>query len=122
MHQINENVRYFLNHPEREKNGKVKKKTLLGTNGPFWYRGYFENNHANRHLPKDEFGKVLNYFDANYIFIGHTNVKQITPLYNNRVYAIDVPFYSNGYSIYGLLIEDRDVFILNSSAEKKQIR
>jgi hypothetical protein len=122
MHQINQNVRYFLNHPEKDQNGDVEKSTLLGTNGPFWYRGYLEHNHAYQHLPEDEFGKVLKYFDADYIFIGHTNVKEITPLYSNRVYAIDVPFYSNGYSIFGLLIEDRDVYILNSSAEKKQIR
>ena len=122
LHQINENVRYFLNHPEKDRNEEVEKNTLLGENGPFWYRGYLENNHVYTHLPEYEFEKVLHYFNAEYIFIGHTNVKQITPLYNNRVYAIDVPFYTHEYSIYGMLIEGRDVYILNSFTEKRQIR
>ena len=121
MHEINDHVRYFINHPDRKDYEGVNRNTLLGPNGPFWYRGYLKNNHQYDHLAEDDLEKVLEYFDADRIFIGHTNVEEITPLYSNRVFAIDVPFYSHKHSMYGLLLNAGDVFLLNTSAEKKQI-
>ena len=122
IHEINENVRYFLNHPDREHYGEVDRDMLMGHNGPFWYRGYMEDNHFYKHLPEDDFERVLEHFNAGYIFVGHTNVKQITSLYNNRVFALDVPFYTYGFPIQGLLLENETVYLLNSSGEKKQFR
>ncbi len=121
LHEINEQVRYLFNLPERH-TGDIDRNTLLGPRGPFWYRGYLEDNHEYQHLPDDEFEAILEYFDVHSIFVGHTNVKEITPLYNNRVFAIDVPFYTYGYPIQGLLIEGKALYLLNSSAEKEKIR
>ena len=81
-----------------------------------------EDNHEYQHLPESEFEKVLEYFDARNVFVGHTNVKQITPLYSNRLYALDVPFYTYGFPIQGLLLEGDAVFLLNSSAVKELFR
>ncbi len=122
MHEINDHVRYFLNHPERQYHGLISRNTIMGHNGPFWYRGYLKDNHEYQHLPEKEFEKVLARFNARTIFIGHTNVKQIAPLYNNRVFALDVPFYTYGFPIQGLLLEGDNIYLLNSSASKKQIR
>ncbi|MFC2111880.1 metallophosphoesterase [Bacteroidota bacterium] len=122
MHEINEFVRFFINHPDREYYKEVNRNTLLGHNGPFWYRGYLEDNHEYTHLSEEGLVEVLEFFDANYIFVGHTNVEEITPLYNNRVFAIDVPFYSNSHSMYGLLLNGENVYLLNTSGDKKQIR
>lgn len=122
MQEINENIRFFLNHPDRMENGTVSRASLMEKNGPFWYRGYLEGNHEYDHLSEKGLQQVLEYFDAGYIFVGHTNVDQVTPLYQNRVFAIDVPFYTYGYSMYGLLLEGDDVYLLNTSARKKQIR
>lgn len=122
MTEINEQVRYFLDHPEREYNDRITRNELLGSMGPFWYRGYLEDNHEYRHLPEKEFDRVVKYFNVRSIFIGHTNVKKVTSIYNNRVFAIDVPFYTYGHSIQGLLIEGDAVYLLNSKAEIRQIR
>jgi hypothetical protein len=119
---INDHIRYFLKHPDREYNGEVSRNVLFGNYGPFWYRGYIKGNHYYRHLPEDEFENVLSHFDAEYIFVGHTNVKQITPFYNKRVFALDVPFYTYGFPIQGLLLENGEVFRLNSSGGKTRIR
>jgi len=122
IHEINNAVRYFLNHPDRQDYEKISRYMLMGHNGPFWYRGYMEDNHAYKYLPESEFEKVLEYFAAQYIFVGHTNVKEITPLYNQRVFALDVPFYTLGLPIQGILLEEESIFVLNSSATKKQLK
>ena len=122
MEEINEYARYFLNHPDRQEYKDVPRSSLLGEAGPFWYRGYHEGNHEYQYLSEKDFEKVISYFGANYIFIGHTNVKEITSLYNERVFAIDVPFYSYGYSMYGLLLENKKVYQLNTAARKKLIK
>jgi hypothetical protein len=120
--QINESVRYFLDHPDRSRYQDVERKTLLGQSGPFWYRGYHEHNHEYEHLSDEEFEKVIEYFDAGYVFIGHTNVNEVTSLYNDRVFAIDVPFYTFGHPMHGLLLRGEEVYLINTSAEERQIR
>jgi hypothetical protein len=122
VRQINEYVRYFLDRPDRTRYQDTEREALLGETGPFWYRGYHEHNHEYVHLPEEDFEEVLDYFDAKYIFIGHTNVKEVTSLYHDRVFAIDVPFYSHGFSMYGLLLKGDRVFQLNTAAERTQIR
>ncbi len=122
IHEINNTVRFFLNHPERQEYKNISRNKLMGHYGPFWYRGYIKGNHDYDHLPESEFEKVLAYFGAKYIFVGHTNVKEITPLYGNRLFALDVPFYSYGNPIQGLLLEREDIFVLNSSADKIRLK
>ena len=118
IHEINEAVRYFLNHPDRQNYKEISRHVLMGHNGPFWYRGYIEDNHNYKHLPESEFEEVLEYFAAKYIFVGHTNVKEITALYNKRVFALDVPFYTLDRPIQGILLEEDFVYVLNSSASR----
>jgi hypothetical protein len=122
LSQINEYVRYFLDHPDRKEKDGIQRYTLLGETGPFWYRGYHEDNRDYQHLSEKDFNDVMAYFDAEYAFVGHTNVSEITPLYSNRLFAIDVPFYSLGHSMYGLLLTSEGIFELNTSAERKKIR
>ncbi len=122
LHEINNNVRYFLNHPGRESHGDINQETILGKNGPFWYRGYVEDNHEYKRLPQEEINKILSVFQASRIFIGHTSVQKITPLYQSRVYAMDVPFYSNGHEIQGVIIENDTLSLVNSSGTRKKFR
>jgi hypothetical protein len=62
---------------------------LLGSLGPLWYRGYFDNPS----FPKagdEDIGRVLTAFGVRRIIIGHTVVPAITPLYGGRVIAVQV--------------------------------
>ena len=122
LHEINNTVRYFLNYPGRESHGNINRETILGKNGPFWYRGYVEDNHEYTRLPQKEIDKIFSVFQASRIFIGHTSVKEITPLYQSRVFAMDVPFYSNGPEIQGVIIENDVLFRVNSSGTRKKFR
>ncbi len=122
IHDINSHVRYFLNHPDREFHGEINLNIILGTNGPFWYRGYLENNHDYKLLPEPELTEILAAFQASRIFVGHTNVKKITSIYHDKVYAMDVPFYSNGLNMQGITIENDVIYLLNSSGDKKKFK
>lgn len=122
LHDINKHVRFFLNYPNRESQGEIDRETILGKNGPFWYRGYLEDNHEYKRLPEKELDKILSAFQSNRIFIGHTNVQEITPLYHSRVYAMDVPFYSNGVEMQGITIENDVLYQVNSSGNRNKFR
>ncbi len=122
LHDINRHVRFFLDYPNREANGEIDKKTIMGKNGPFWYRGYLEDNHEDKRLSEVELDKILAVYQASRIFIGHTTVQEITPLYHSKVYAMDVPFYSNGADIQGVMIINDVLYQVNSSGRKDEFR
>lgn len=122
LHDINEHVRFFLNHPNKESNGEIDREAILGKDGPFWYRGYLEDNHVYNRIAENELNKILSTFQASKIFVGHTNVRKITSLYHSRVYAMDVPFYSNGFEIQGITIENDVLYLVNSSGYKDEFR
>ncbi len=58
---------------------------LTGSNGPIWYRGYFEDNSFN-HTKLDA---ILNHLGASYIIVGHTSMDEIKFYYSGKVIAID---------------------------------
>lgn len=122
MHDINEHVRFFLCYPNRESYDEIDRETILGKNGPFWYRGYVEDNHEYERLPEKELDKILSAFQASRIFVGHTTVEKITPLYQSRIYVMDVPFYSNKAEIQGIMIENDVLYLVNSSGSKDEFR
>jgi len=61
--------------------------------GPLWYRGYFPQGSREPDFPPAtdaDIRKVLEYFDARAIFVGHTMVPTVTPLYDGNVIAVKV--------------------------------
>jgi hypothetical protein len=67
-------------------------KFLFGGKGPFWYRGYHYAM-ENRYLEATDDGvdSIRQYYGVENIVVGHTGVDHVVPLYNGKVYAIDVP-------------------------------
>lgn len=65
---------------------------VMGPSGPLWYRGYFEPK-SEHHPPQattEEVARVLDYYDAQKILVGHTAVPTITSLYAGKVIAVQV--------------------------------
>ena len=61
--------------------------------GPLWYRGYFPQSAGDSGFPRatdDDVRKVLEHFGARAIFVGHTQVPTVTPLYDGKVIAVQV--------------------------------
>jgi len=65
---------------------------LFGSEGPFWYRGYhyaMEGSYP-RASPEDV-ATVLDFYDADAVVVGHTEIEQVLRLYDGRVIGVDVP-------------------------------
>ncbi len=119
INEINEMVRFFINHPERNRKYNLyTKELLLGENGPFWYRGYVEDNYKYKHISKIDLEKILDYYNVSKIFSGHTNVENISGFMDNKVFILDVPFYTFTTSIKALLFEGDTLFLLTSNGIK----
>jgi hypothetical protein len=84
--QLNAAIRSSLG--EREPNGFA-----IGPNGPLWYRGYFPEaarQSGSTVATPGDVDKVLAFFNAKAIFVGHTIVPAVTPLFDGRVIAVQV--------------------------------
>ncbi|HUU45900.1 MAG TPA: hypothetical protein VM118_09220 [Acidobacteriota bacterium] len=80
-------------------------KLLFGSVGPFWYRGFFEASEGRYPLATDEdIDRVLGFYGADVVVVGHTGVEHVTTLRGGRVIGVDVP-YEDLYSLEGLLWE-----------------
>ncbi len=90
-----------------EKNAQL----VLGSDGPLWYRGYVEEP-----IDQSQVDSVLSKFDIQKIVIGHTLVDEVSSLYNNKVFAVDVRRKSNDYT---LLIIEKDLFFTIDSQNSK---
>jgi hypothetical protein len=68
---------------------RQRAELLLGSLGPLWYRGYFETPAFPRADDADV-DASLRAFGVRRMFIGHTMVPAITPLYGGKVIAVQV--------------------------------
>jgi len=77
---------------------------FYNSSGPIWYRGYF-----NEDLKKGVVKKILKKLKVENIIVGHTSQLEVTPLFNDKIIAVDTSI-KNG--IYGelLFIEDGKFF------------
>jgi hypothetical protein len=78
--------------------------------GIFWYRGYFFEEEDYPVITEEEIDQTLKLYNVSKIIVGHTNVSEIKPLYNNKIYATDIPYYNTGYEIQGLLIRKNEYY------------
>jgi hypothetical protein len=66
-------------------------RLVLGSTGPFWYRGYlYPMNGRYPAATAAEVDTLLTFYGATAVVVGHTDIGQVTRLYEGRVYAIDV--------------------------------
>lgn len=58
---------------------------LSDADGPLWHREYFDE----KEFTEDNLNLVLEYFNKDYLIVGHTSLKEVTPLLNGKVFGID---------------------------------
>ncbi len=58
---------------------------LTGSNGPIWYRGYFEDDS----FSLEKLDVILDHFEALRIIVGHTSFDEIKFMFEGKVIAID---------------------------------
>ncbi|HKK10147.1 MAG TPA: hypothetical protein VJ939_04885, partial [Bacteroidales bacterium] len=99
---INQIFRMHLDG-KRYKQGYIQ-DLLLSAKGPIWYRGYLMGENAESELRQIDVEKALKMYNAKTMIIGHTEQYTIRSLYDDCVYAIDVPIGREGYIAQGLMI------------------
>jgi hypothetical protein len=79
---------------------------LFDASGPFWFRGYHgDMNGWYDRVSHRELNRILEFYEASAIVVGHTDIGTLESLYDGRVFGIDVSLESLG-SFQGLLWED----------------
>ena len=84
--QMNDSVRRSLG--DRQPDGFV-----MGPDGPLWYRGYFPDaarESGSTVATSEDIARILSFYEAKEIFVGHTIVSTVTPLFDGRVVAVQV--------------------------------
>ena len=87
---------------------------VMGIKGPLWYRGYIEDP-----IAEEEIERIMDTLDIDHIVVGHTVVQEISPLFNQKVYALDVKRINKNYQ--ALLIDGNNHYITNSQGLKTKL-
>lgn len=102
---VNQIIRSFLNLVF-DKANQENLNVLLFTFGPFWYRGYFKNGHLPAESTQEQINRILEFYNVSYIVVAHTDVPYIVPMFDGKVFPIEIPFHDPEYHQQSLLIED----------------
>jgi hypothetical protein len=84
--ELNDSVRSSLG--DRQPDGFV-----MSPNGPLWYRGYFPvvaRESGSTVASSGDIDRILSFYKAKAIFVGHTIVPSVTSLFGGRVIAVQV--------------------------------
>lgn len=60
-------------------------KFLSHTDGPLWYRGYFED----ADFCENKLQPILDFYDKEHIIVGHTPCLEIDAVFNNKIIGVD---------------------------------
>jgi hypothetical protein len=86
---INSTIRKTLEGSLTESERDVA-RLLMTTDGPLWYRGFFAAQTDFHTATTEDVDAVLKQFAVDRVFIGHTIVPTLTPLFGGRVVALNV--------------------------------
>lgn len=90
LNQINEDIRYSLLNAKSMSAAELKRKIYFPGN-PLWYRGYMMESRHYSKITELEVDEVLKYYNASQIMFGHTELEEISFLYQKKLCALNVP-------------------------------
>jgi hypothetical protein len=99
-------LEYLNNDPSEPSKNAALMNLLLNSQGPLWYRGYMMEGVSGDLISQNDVEGVLNYYHVDKLIIAHTEVKQLTSMYDGKVIAIDIPIRTSEMIPEALLIED----------------
>ncbi len=117
LQNINTAMRDYLSSRHSQTYAQEFLDLLLHSNGPFWYRGYFQDSKRYKMIHEAQLDSILRQFQAAKIFVGHTTQDSILSVWNGKVIAVDSGI-KYGDKGEGLLWQD-DIFYRASHSGKK---
>lgn len=119
--EINELVSRYIGYPTRNRNNMhPRNESLFGSEGPLWYRGLVVDSKKYAPIQSEDLDKVLDYYNAKRIIVGHSEVDDVEWRYDGRVIAVNVKHRKN-YPLdktAGLLIEKDNIYSVTYSGKK----
>ncbi|MFA6152486.1 MAG: metallophosphoesterase [Chitinophagaceae bacterium] len=93
---------------------------LMGREGPFWYRGMVKDYKNYNKITAPELDKILAFYHAEKVIIGHSRVEDITAEFGKRVINIDLKHGQEKYSgkTKGLFIEKGNIYKIDDKGTK----
>lgn len=120
---INRLIRRFLaNDPNTPNKNATLTSLLLNADGPLWFRGYYHQLYGYPTFITNELvASVLQHYNAGTMVIAHTEVDEITPMYQNRIIGVDVPIREDILLKEALLIEGSRFYRLKNNGTKEKL-
>ena len=93
---------------------------MFGSNGAIWYRGLVRDSESRPGISSEDLDKVLKYYKADRIIVGHSEVDEIDWRYDVRVIAVNVRHNRNLYEnrTAALLIENGQYYSVNYTGDR----
>lgn len=99
----------------------VLRSFLFDAAGPFWFRGYYGDMEGwYDRVSHRDLNRVLDFYDASAIVVGHTDIGTLESFYDGRVFGIDVSLEKLG-SFQGLLWEDGVFYRVSGTGKREQL-
>lgn len=86
---------------------------LLRENGPLWFRGMIPDYDFRQQGYQKLVDSVASWFGVSRIIIGHSEVPQISPVFNGKIIPVNVPFNREAIIPQGLLWRDGVLYIVD---------
>lgn len=115
---LNSLMKKYLFREELESQDIDRVSTLLGENGPFWYRGYMQETVFSKKLEAGDILEINKAYKVDIQVFGHTEVDEIVPLTGNTAIPINVSFISPRFSMQALYIEGNRFYRALGSGER----
>ncbi|MDY6915438.1 MAG: metallophosphoesterase [Candidatus Cloacimonadota bacterium] len=93
---------------------------LKHSKGPFWFRGYFEKSKYYNAIQEAQIDSTLIHFGAKKIIVGHSTQDKITPMFDNKVIAIDAGL-KKGNKGAGILIDKTGLYSIDLQGSKQKL-
>ena len=93
---------------------------LFGSDGPLWYRGYFEDTKTSTQIKQDRLLELLSELGVNKIVVGHTTQDFINPFFRDSVIPVDTGIKS-GNKGEALLYENGIYYRVKTNSYKEQL-
>ena len=96
---------------------------LIGRISPIWYRGLVTDYKYYDKINEVDLNKVLEYYNAKKIVVGHTVVRNISTGFNGKVIRVDLKhgIEKNSGFTKGLLIENGIEYIIDDNGNKETL-
>ncbi len=98
-------------------------RVLMGSLGPFWYRGFVTDHNEQNKITEEELIEILDFYQASKVVVGHTIVNKVSSDFHGKVVRVDVDHSEKKFSArsQALLIERDKVFRIDSAGGKVDI-